>query len=112
MLLSIQGLTAFYAGDLGQRMLASTVVRREWAFNLVMDEQGTLLQGVIDCAFLEGDAWVLVDYKTDRISDESAFIARYQLQLDWYARALNRITGKPVKAKYLYAIGKQKAFAL
>ena len=77
-----------------------------------MDEQGTLLQGVIDCAFLEGDAWVLVDYKTDRISDESAFIARYQLQLDWYARALNRITGKPVKAKYLYAIGKQKAFAL
>ena len=112
MLLSIQGLTAFFAGDLGQRMLASTVVRREWAFNLVMDEQGTLLQGVIDCAFLEGDAWVLVDYKTDRISDESAFIARYQLQLDWYARALNRITGKPVKAKYLYAIGKQKAFAL
>ncbi|MBQ2929135.1 MAG: helicase-exonuclease AddAB subunit AddA [Clostridia bacterium] len=112
MQLYIKGVADFFAGDLGQRMLASPNVRREWAFNLVMDERGTLLQGVIDCAFLEDGAWVLVDYKTDRIEDENAFIQRYQLQIDWYARALERITGLPVKERYLYSISLSKAFQL
>ena len=108
----MKGLAAFYGSELGQRLLQSDLVRRDWAFNLVMDDQRTLLQGVIDCAFREGDAWVLVDYKTDRIEDEDAFIQRYALQIDWYARALERITGLPVKERYLYAIGKEKAYQL
>ncbi len=112
MLLYIKGVADFFAGELGQRMLASANVRREWAFNLVMDERGTLLQGVIDCAFLEDGAWVLVDYKTDRIEDEDAFIQRYQGQIDWYAKALERITGLPVKARYLYSISLGKEFEL
>ena len=111
MLLYIKGLADFYQSELGQRMLRSEKVRREWSFNLVMDE-GTLLQGVIDCAFMEDGKWVLVDYKTDRIQDEAAFVQRYQLQIDWYARALERITGTPVKEKYLYSIGLAKAFRL
>ena len=109
MLLYIKGLTDFFQSDLGQRMLRSSNVRREWAFNLVMDE-GTLLQGVIDCAFLENGEWVLVDYKTDRIEDEQAFIQRYELQLNWYAKALERITGITVKEKYLYSIGKNQSY--
>lgn len=112
MLLSIQGIAGFFRSDLGQRMLRSGTVRREWAFNLVMDERGTLLQGVIDCAFREEGGWVLVDYKTDRIEDEDAFIQRYQLQMEWYAKALERITGLPVKEQYLYALGKAKAYSL
>lgn len=112
MQLYIKGVADFFASALGQRLLASPNVRREWAFNLVMDERGTILQGVIDCAFLEDGAWVLVDYKTDRIADEDAFIQRYQGQIDWYAKALERITGLPVKERYLYSIGLTKAFAL
>ena len=113
MVLYIKGLAEFYASDIGQRLLASPNVRREWAFNLVMDEaNGTLLQGVIDCAFEEDGAWVLVDYKTDRIQDEKAFTQRYALQLDWYARALERITGKPVKEKCLYAISQSKVYPM
>jgi ATP-dependent helicase/nuclease subunit A len=77
-----------------------------------MDEHGTILQGVIDCAFLEDGEWVLVDYKTDRIADEDAFIQRYQGQIDWYATALMRITGLPVKEKYLYSISKAKEYVL
>ena len=79
---------------------------------MIDEKQGTLLQGVIDCAFMENGAWVLVDYKTDRIADEDAFIQRYQLQLEWYARALEKITGLPVKEKYLYSITLNKAFML
>ena len=79
---------------------------------MVDDNQETLLQGVIDCAFLEDGQWVLVDYKTDRINDEQAFCDRYRMQLTWYARALQRITGLPVREMWLYAISIGKAFRL
>ena len=113
MLLHMQGIAGFYRSELGQRMLKSQLVRREWAFNLVVDDaRETLLQGVIDCAFLEDGQWVLVDYKTDRINDEQAFCDRYRMQLTWYARALQRITGLPVREMWLYAISIGKAFRL
>ena len=111
MLLYIKGLAEFFQSELGQRMINSNNIRREWAFNLLMEE-GSLLQGVIDCAFMDDGAWVLVDYKTDRIEDEDAFIQRYQLQIDWYAKALEKITGTPVKERYLYSISKGKAYQL
>lgn len=111
--LDMSGAASFFGSDLGQRMLGSSNVRREWAFNLVMDESaGTLLQGVIDCVFHEDDGWVLVDYKTDRINDEDAFRQRYAMQLEWYARALEHITGENVKEMWLYAIGKRKAYRM
>ena len=111
MVLYLKGLADFFRSDLGQRMLHSPVVRREWAFNLVI-EGGSLLQGVIDCAFQEDGAWVLVDYKTDRIADEEAFRQRYAKQIDWYARALESITGLPVREKYLYSISLNRAFPM
>ncbi len=111
MQISIRGVAAFFGSEIGQRMLQSGNVRREWAFNLVM-EGGALLQGVIDCAFQEDGGWVIVDYKTDRIEDEDAFVRRYEEQLAWYARALERITGLPVKEKALYALGKGKTYRL
>ena len=110
MLIYLKGLADFFAGNLGQRMLRSPRVQREWAFNLVMNERGTILQGVIDCAFLEDGEWVLVDYKTDRIVDEEAFILRYREQIEWYARALEQITGLKVKEKCLYSINLGKVF--
>ena len=112
MLLYLKGLADFFGSTLGRRMLRSPRVQREWAFNLVMDERGTILQGVIDCAFLEDGAWVLVDYKTDRIVDEDAFIRRYREQIEWYVRALETITGLPVKEKCLYSIKLGKVFSL
>ena len=113
MTLDMRGVIGFFRSELGQRMLQSERVRREWSFNLVMDDaDGTLLQGVIDCAFMEDDGWVLVDYKTDRIEDEEAFCHRYAMQIEWYARALERITGLPVKEAWLYAIGRGKAYPM
>ena len=103
-------LVHLFEGPLGKRLLASPEVHREWSFNLRMTDDDTLLQGVIDCAFREEDAWVLMDYKTDRIEDEQAFVERYTLQLYWYQQALERITGLRVKEKWLYALGKGKAF--
>lgn len=110
-LIDIVGVTSFFASPLGQRMLASDEVRREWGFNLrISREKGTLLQGIIDCAFIENDRWILVDYKTDYITDEAAFVQRHTLQLSWYAEALEQITGKPVAEMWLYALGKGKPY--
>ncbi len=109
LMLNSRAIEGFYRSDLGQRMLASPNVRREWSFNLVLTGE-TLLQGVIDCCFEEKGEWVLLDYKTDRFEDEEAFIARYAGQIDWYARALETITGKRVKEKWLYALGKERGY--
>lgn len=103
-------LVQFYASDIGQRLLKSPVIRREWSFNLLLSE-GTLLQGVIDCAFMENNQWILLDYKTDRIIEEEAFVARYRDQLRWYARALTELTGYPVAETWLYSLSLGKAFS-
>ena len=99
----------FFASDIGKRMLASPEVHREWDFNLYVPERGMILQGMIDCAFREGDGWILLDYKTDRIRDEEAFVEEYRPQLEWYAVALRELTGKPVNESWLYALSVDKA---
>lgn len=104
-------ITAWFTGPLGQRMLASGLVRREWGFNLrVGRKNDTLLQGIIDCAFMEDGKWILVDYKTDRIESDEAFVQRHAMQLSWYARALEKITGHEVAEMWLYALGKNRAY--
>ena len=99
----------FFSSDIGKRMLASPEVHREWDFNLYLEERGMILQGMIDCAFREGDGWILLDYKTDRIRDEEAFTEEYRPQLEWYAVALRELTGKPVTESWLYALSVDKA---
>lgn len=112
-MVQLSSIAAFYESLLGQRILASKEVRREWSFNLRLSgESITLLQGIIDCAFLEGNDWVLLDYKTDHILDESAFVQRHERQLNWYGAALERITGRQVKEMWLYALGQGKAYAV
>ncbi len=98
----ISWLKGFYDSGLGLRMLQSSQVHREWAFNMA-GEGGTLIQGVIDLCFLEGNEWVLVDYKTDRAEDEE-ILERYSLQMQWYRKALEQITGKKVKETWLFAL--------
>jgi ATP-dependent helicase/nuclease subunit A len=63
-----------------------------------------LVQGVIDCIFLEEDGWVLLDYKTDAVSVHGLerTASRYELQLRLYARAIERIWRQPVKEAFLY----------
>ena len=109
----VRQLKEFYLSDLGKRMLGADEIRREWNFNLLIErENRMILQGVIDCAFREGDRWVILDYKTDRVEDEDVFREEYRPQLSWYARALAELTGQPVAEQYLYAISVGKSYRL
>ncbi len=105
-----QLVTSFLESAIGLRLLASDRVEREWAFNLRMTlkealdmdaDEFLLVQGVIDCCFVEDGQWVLLDYKTDRTGDVERLRAHYGKQLQLYALALARITGIPVKEKLL-----------
>ena len=51
------------------------------------------MQGALDCAFWEDGAWVIVDYKTDRVHDADALWRRYRAQLSLYREALSQCTG-------------------
>ena len=67
------------------------------------EEEKVLIQGIIDVYFEEGDALVLLDYKTDRIENMEALWNRYETQLDYYQEALERLTELPVKERILYS---------
>ncbi|MDO4484057.1 MAG: PD-(D/E)XK nuclease family protein [Clostridia bacterium] len=110
-LVNKRSIAQFYVSDIGMRMLASPKVKREWSFTYLLQE-GTMVQGIIDCAFMEDDAWVLVDYKTDHIDDEAAFAEKYNLQLGLYAEAVEQITHTRVKEKWLFALRLQKPLQL
>ena len=100
-------LVSFFAQPLGVRLLASPRVEREWAFTWKREDengQTQLLQGVIDCCFMENGRWVLIDYKTDSPKDVPAATQKHRPQLSLYADALESITGTRVQERILYLV--------
>ncbi len=49
-----------------------------------------------------------MDYKTDKVSCEQELIDKYRVQLEYYAQALERLTGKDVKEKLIYSFALEK----
>ncbi len=106
-------LSAFLLSQLGQRMLQSRDVRREWSFNARFPALcEAVVQGVIDLCFVEDGAWVLVDYKTDRCEAAEELLGRYGQQVALYRQALREITGLEVKEAWLYSLRLQQAVAV
>ena len=71
-----------------------------------------LVQGVIDMYIEDEDGIILVDYKTDYVKKtggEKVLTDRYGQQLSYYAKALEKATGKPVKERIIYsfALGRE-----
>ncbi len=118
----------FFHSPLGERLRKSADIRRELKFSLPVSpdvytdglsalkkpegDDAILLQGVLDCCFLENGAYVIVDFKTDAATDKARALARYKPQLAAYAHALARVTGKPVRecVLYLFSTGETASF--
>ena len=66
-------------------------------------EELVLVQGIIDAWFEEDDGIVIVDYKTDRVRTMQMLSERYHIQLEAYAKAVARLTGKKVKECGIYS---------
>lgn len=74
-----------------------------------------VIQGIIDVYWQEGDGLYLLDYKTDRVNREDGeqiLKNRYRVQLEYYAEALSRATGLPVKEKRIYSFPLGKLISL
>lgn len=69
-------------------------------------EELVLVQGIIDVYWQEEDGLYILDYKTDRVGKEDGeqvLVRRYRAQLSYYADALSRAMGLPVREVYLYS---------
>jgi ATP-dependent helicase/nuclease subunit A len=59
-------------------------------------DTGALIEGFVDLAYLDGDGFVVVDFKTDRELEQT--VDRYQRQIRIYAAAIASATGRPARA--------------
>ncbi|HBT47669.1 MAG TPA: helicase-exonuclease AddAB subunit AddA [Peptococcaceae bacterium] len=113
-------IAAFFSTDVGRRLLTAGRVLREVPFILSVPagrlypevegeggQEKVVVQGIIDCLVFEGDGWLLIDYKTDRVHAGSLqeLVRHYTPQLNIYSLAVETIYGRPVKEKYLYFFG-------
>jgi ATP-dependent helicase/nuclease subunit A len=102
-----------FSSPLGRRIMSADARKREFKFSLLCpaekffpggEGESVLMQGVIDCMIEEAGELTIIDYKTDRVSSDAAVerVQTYSKQLEAYAYAAQRMTGKPVRECVLY----------
>lgn len=109
---SIPKIAAFLGSRTARRMAAADAagkLYREQPFVLGLpanrlnenfpEEETVLIQGIIDAFFEEDGGYVVVDYKTDAVQKPEELIRRYQTQLDYYAEALEQLSGYKMTGK-------------
>ena len=112
---------AFLKTELGKRMQKAAVsgkLYREQPFMMglpadllypeVKERETVLVQGIIDAWFWEDEEIILVDYKTDFVQkDLKELVEKYHKQLEYYAEALERVTGHKVREQIIYSVSKR-----
>lgn len=119
----VQAVAGFLHSELAERARVSSRCIFEQPFCLQMSarelslaesDEPVIVQGIIDMCFLEDDQWVIVDYKTDKVSAQEAPEAakRYAIQLELYARALTDITRHSVSQRWVFYLTAGQAVRL
>lgn len=109
----VNSLFAFFNSSLGKKICNAKNVIREFKFSVLCDagqyysnstDDQILLQGVVDLALIEEDGITVLDFKTDRATEDSIYILaeKYKPQVRAYVDALTRIYQKPIKSAMLY----------
>ena len=113
-------IAAFFQSDLGQDLLSSVSLRREFKFSILEpahryypqagEGEQVLFQGVVDCYYETLEGITVVDFKTDRVTKATLAgrAEHYRPQLEAYSRALEEITGKRVirRVLWFFALGR------
>jgi ATP-dependent helicase/nuclease subunit A len=115
-------IVSFMETELGKRLTRAHTIKREIPFSVSLkasevyanwtgEEEPVLVQGIIDCLFEEDNKTILLDYKTDGITErfkggfaeaKPVLEDRYRVQIDLYAKAVEQILKKPVDEKILF----------
>ena len=116
----------FFDSGLYARMNRAERVYKEYSFTCsvpvselypqlpcgLADGEVVLIEGVADCAFVEGGELVVVDYKTDKASSAAELAERYGAQLGIYRRCLAEVLGMPVKETVIYSFRLNESITL
>lgn len=107
---SYQKIIGFFDSEIGKRACNAEKLYKEVSFNIMKELSGEkiIIQGTIDCYFEENGKYILLDYKSNYISDSEdgqeieKIAENYRTQLSLYKEALERIRGIQVEEGYLY----------
>ncbi len=119
----IGAIKRFFESALYGRICSSCDVRREMRFltelpvTFYSDKAADykdrfIVQGAVDLCFSEPDGVVVVDFKTDNVSQIGELKEKYQHQLSVYAVACEKIFGAPVKEKIIYSFKLSSSISL
>ena len=113
----------FFKTNIGKRLMTGGNILREFKFSVLddaaayvpgLENEQILLQGVVDCALIEEDGITVVDFKTDKITQENLqeVTDYYSSQVIAYGKALSKIYGMPIKSRFLYFFALDKLVAV
>ncbi|WP_339215928.1 helicase-exonuclease AddAB subunit AddA [Ornithinibacillus sp. FSL M8-0202] len=121
----IDAVERFFDTEIAHLMMEADKIYREVPFTITLPakevyaswesntNEQVLVQGVFDAVVPTEGGWIILDYKTDHITEEvneeliSMLINRYKVQLTLYRHALETIWRAPVQETYLYFFSKQ-----
>ena len=120
--INVDAVRKFFESNLYARIKKASVLEREMRFlteisageinpelDTALKTEKVVVQGSVDCVFIEDGEIVVVDFKTDRIKNEADLSAAYSEQLNIYAKACQKIFEMPIKQKLIYsfALGRE-----
>jgi ATP-dependent helicase/nuclease subunit A len=101
----------FFKTDVAKNMLTAQRVYKEKPFLIRIPANeiyktdyinDIILQGTIDCYFVKDDKITLIDFKTDKKTDENFIKENYSEQMKLYAYAIGKIEDLEVATKIIY----------
>ena len=124
-LIALPPVTRFLQSALAARLASAQragTLHRETSFVMAIpareadpsrqSEEPVVVQGVIDAWFEEVGQLVVLDYKTDKATEEAHYREKYTAQLSLYARALAMTEEKTVAEKLIYSTARGEVLAL
>jgi len=117
-----QLIVQFFSTNLGQRYFHAKAIHREIPFTLSLpasevypnwkeEDEFVFVQGIIDCILEDDEGLVLIDYKSDGITNryKEGFLQakpileeRYRLQINLYTKAIEHIWKRTITERYLF----------
>lgn len=102
----------FVCSEIGEKIKKSKFFEREFSFkipvkmNEIFDGAANdtiIVQGAVDLFFEDDDGTiVIVDYKTDHVKNAADIRKKYEIQLKFYKKAIEKILKKQVSKTYIY----------
>lgn len=111
-LINLRKIYNFFESSIGKEAISASKENRlykekPFTLELTRDGREILVQGVIDCLIIKDDSAILIDYKSNRMRDNSEVEKKrirdtYSTQIEIYEDAVKKGTSAKKTESYLY----------